>query len=150
MKLGADFRDLLELLNNHGVRYLVAGGYATSVHSVPRYTKDLDIWLEATPENAHRTLAALTDFGFGGLGLEEPDFTAEDRIIQLGYEPNRVGLLTSLKGLDFTSCYPRRLVVELDGLEVGFLSARDLITNKEAVGRLQDLADVEQLRRFLE
>lgn len=150
MKLSQDFRELLALLNQHGVRYLVVGGYATSIHAVPRYTKDIDIWIERSPENAKALLSALHAFGFGSLGLTPDDFQADDTIVQLGYEPNRVDLLTSLKGVEFTACFQRRLEAEVAGILVPFIASCDLISNKAAVGRSQDLADIEQLKRHLE
>lgn len=145
MNLGQDFRDLLALFNNHGVRYLVVGEYATSVYAVPRYTKALDIWLEPTEENARAVLLALEDFGFGGVGLQIEDFTKPDHVVQLGYEPNRVDLLTQLKGLEFAEAFARRNAFKLSDTEVAFIAPKDLVTNKRAVGRLQDLADVEQI-----
>ncbi len=147
MQLSKDFQDLLELFNQHGVQYLVAGGYATSIYAEPRYTKDLDLWVEAEPGNAKRILSALREFGFGSVGLELSDFTRDHHVVQLGREPNRIDILTQLKGLDFLDCYPRRRLLPLAGLEVPFLSKSDLITNKKAVGRLRDLADVEELER---
>ena len=147
MQLSKDFQDLLELFNQHGVQYLVAGGYATSIYAEPRYTKDLDLWVEAEPGNAKRILSALREFGFGSVGLELSDFTRDDHVVQLGREPNRIDILTQLKGLEFLDCYPRRRLLALAGLEVPFLSKSDLITNKKAVGRLRDLADVEELER---
>lgn len=148
MDLSQDFRDLLELFNEAGVRYLVAGGYATSVYAVPRYTKDLVIWLEPTEENAKAVLVALEKFGFGSVGLQTEDFTKPDHVIQLGYEPNRVDLLTQLKGLDFETAFTRKNVFKLSDVEVNFISPDDLVTNKQAVGRLQDLADVEQILAY--
>lgn len=150
MKLSQDFQDLLVLLNQNSVRYLVVGGYATSIHAVPRYTKDIDIWVERSRENAEALLAALHAFGFGSLGLAPEDFQVDDTIVQLGYEPNRVDFLTSLKGVEFTSCYHRRLEAEVDGIQVPFIASSDLIANKTAVGRSQDIADIEQLKRYLE
>jgi len=147
LQLSKDFQDLLELFNQHGVQYLVAGGYATSIYAEPRYTKDLDLWVEAEPGNAKRILSALREFGFGSVGLELSDFTRDDHVVQLGREPNRIDILTQLKGLEFLDCYPRRRLLALAGLEVPFLSKSDLITNKKAVGRLRDLADVEELER---
>ena len=150
MKLSQDFKDLLTLRNKHSVRYLVVGGYATSIHSVPRYTKDIDIWLERSPRNAKSVLKVLHEFGFGSLGLKSDDFQADDTIVQLGYEPNRVDLLTSLKGVEFSDCYERRLEAEVEGIELPIISVQDLISNKSQVGRSRDIADIEQLRRYQE
>jgi len=148
MELGRDFRELLDLLNRHRVRYLVAGGYATSIYAEPRYTKDLDLWVERDPLNAERILAALQEFGFASVGLSEEDFLRDDHVIQLGYPPNRIDLLTRLAGVTFSECYPRRELVMLAGLEVPFIAAPDLVVNKRTVGRLRDLADVEDILRY--
>lgn len=146
MKLNRDFREFIELLNANQVRYLVVGGYAVALHGYPRYTKEIDIWIEMTPENAVRTLKALEQFGFGSLGLRESDFLVPDQIIQLGYPPNRIDLISTLPGVDFESCYASRVEVELEGIRINFIDLDNLKKNKKASGRLQDLADLEQLQ----
>ena len=103
--ISKDFREFIELLAAASVRYLVVGGYAVAVHGYPRYTKNLAIWIEASPENADRLLEALHRFGFGALDIHAEDFLQKDQIIQLGYPPNRIDLLTSLEGLSFDNCY---------------------------------------------
>ncbi len=143
MRLSRDFRDLLLLRYEHEVEYLVVGGYATSVYAKPRYTKDIDIWVCPSLENGSRIVAALDAFGFGSLGLTQKDFASLDTIVQLGYEPNRIDLLTELAGLSFAECYARRERFRLDSqLIVSLISRQDLLLNKRAVGRPQDLADV--------
>jgi hypothetical protein len=97
--LGKDVRELLQLLDKHEVRFLIVGGFAVAAHGFPRYTKDLDVWLECSDTNATRILAALSEFGFADLGLTTNDFTTPDLVIQLGDEPNRVDLLTGLTGV---------------------------------------------------
>src|SRR5438094_5310079 len=104
--LGKDLRDLLALLAKHDVHYLVVGGFAVSIHTAPRYTKDLDLWVEATRDNAIKLLAAIDEFGFGSLGLAVEDFTQPDIVVQLGYEPNRIDLLTVLTGVHFEQVVP--------------------------------------------
>lgn len=143
--LTADFEDFLNLLNARQVRYVVAGGFAVAAHGTPRYTKDLDIWLEVSPENAERLVRALHDFGMASLGLEAEDFLERDVVVQLGYEPNRIDLLTGLSGVEFAAAYPRRLILQLGHVEVPFLGREDLIANKRALGRARDLADIEEL-----
>ena len=140
-----DLKEFIELLNANQVRYLVVGGYAVAVHGYPRYTKDVDIWLEPVPENARRVIRALDAFGFASLELKAGDFLEPDQIIQLGYAPNRIDLLTTLTGLDFATCFPSRVVVKIDDLEVNFIGLEDLKASKRAAGRLQDLADLENL-----
>jgi hypothetical protein len=116
-----------------------------AVHGHPRYTKDIDIWIEMTKENANNLLNALAQFGFESLGLQAEDFLTPDQIIQLGYPPNRIDLLTTIDGVDFKNCYPLRLEIVVDNILVNFIDLENLRKNKEASGRLQDLADLENL-----
>ena len=143
--LNQDFKEFIESLNDNGVRYLVVGGYAVAFHGYPRYTKDLDIWIELDPDNAKRMVAALDQFGFSSLGLQAKDFLEPDMIIQLGYPPNRIDLILTLAGVDFTNCYEARMVVDIEGVPVNFIDLENLKKNKAAVGRTQDLADLEHL-----
>lgn len=143
--LSPDFREFVASLNASGARYLVVGGYAVALHGHPRYTKDIDIWIENTPDNASRVVKALDAFGFESMGLTEADFLAPDQIIQLGHPPNRIDLLTSLSGVDFTVCYRTRLDVDLGGFAVPFIDLENLKKNKRAAARNQDLADLENL-----
>ena len=145
MKISPDFRVFIACANDHDVRFLIVGGYAVAYYGHPRYTKDLDVWVDATDLNAQRLLAALEDFGFGALDLGSDDFLVPDRVIQLGYPPLRIVLLTSVSGVSFDECYPNRRVVEIDDVEVPFIGLDDLKTNKRASGRHQDLADLENL-----
>jgi hypothetical protein len=143
--LNQDFKEFIQLLNNNHVRYLVVGGYAVALHGYPRYTKDMDIWVELKAANAKRIVKTLEQFGFGSLGLKESDFLVEDQIIQLGYAPNRIDILTTLPGVSFRECYDKHLVVEIEGVKVNFIDLDSLRKNKKASGRLQDLADLEKL-----
>ncbi|HXG93167.1 MAG TPA: hypothetical protein VNN73_12505 [Blastocatellia bacterium] len=139
------FKEFIQSLNDNEVGYLVVGGYAVALHGYPRYTKDIDIWIESSEENAARLLKALDQFGFGSVGLKVEDFLVPDQIIQLGYPPNRIDLLTSLTGVDFESCYSSKVEVDIEGMIVNFIGIDCLRKNKRASGRLQDLADVENL-----
>jgi hypothetical protein len=143
--LSKDFKEFIELLNEHKVRYLVVGGYAVAFHGHPRYTKDLDVWIDLSPENADNVIKALEEFGFGSLGLKPEDFLESDQIIQLGYPPNRIDILTTLKKLKFEDCYKARVEVEIQGLKINFIDLENLKQNKRATGRPQDLADAESL-----
>ena len=145
MQLNDNFKEFIELLNANEVRYLIVGGYAVSHHGHPRYTKDIDIWIESEPANAVRALSVLSDFGFGELGIEREDLLKEDHIIQLGYPPNRIDLITSLEGVEFGRCYKQRSVTQVGEINLNFISCEDLIRNKRATGRPQDLADVDHL-----
>ncbi|MFO7495270.1 MAG: DUF6036 family nucleotidyltransferase [Desulfobacterales bacterium] len=146
MMLSKDFKEFIELLNEHNVKYLLVGGYAVAFHGHPRYTKDLDVWIELSPENADKVIKSLEKFGFGSLGLKPGDFLESDQIIQLGYPPNRIDILTTLKKLKFESCYKARVEVEIQGLKINFIDLESLKQNKLATGRPQDLADVENLK----
>lgn len=143
--LNQDFKEFFRSLNDNGVCYLVVGGYAVALHGYPRYTKDIDIWVEMSPENAARIIKAIEQFGFGSLDLQEKDFLVEDQIIQLGYAPNRIDLMSTVPGIAFAECYPKRIRVEIDEVMVDFIDLESLRKNKKASGRLQDLADLEKL-----
>ena len=143
--LSKDFKEFLELLNENKVKYLVVGGYAVAFHGHPRYTKDIDVWIELSPDNANNIMNALKEFGFGSLGLKPEDFLESDNIIQLGYPPNRIDILTSLKDLKFEDCYKTKVEVEIQGLHIDFIDIENLKKNKRATGRPQDLADAENL-----
>ena len=144
--LNQDFREFFISLNANQVRYLVIGGYAVALHGHPRYTKDIDIWVEMSPENAARIVKALEQFGFGSLQLQASDFQEPDQIVQLGYPPNRIDLLTTPAGVDFERCYASRVEVEIDAVRVNFIDLENLRRSKRAAGRLQDLADLENLQ----
>ena len=143
--LSKDFKEFIELLNENDVRYLVVGGYAVALHGHPRYTKDLDVWIELSPDNAIKILAALKDFGFGSLDLKPDDFLESNQIIQLGYPPHRIDILTTLTDLKFEDCYEAKVKVEIQGLHIDFIDIENLKKNKRATGRPQDLADAENL-----
>lgn len=145
--LTRDFLDLLALLEKHGVRFIVVGGYAVAAHGHPRYTKDLDVWVEPTADNAARVVAALEEFGFSSLGLTASDFSEPGVVIQLGREPGRVDLLTSVSGVEFAAAYPHRLMATFGTSAVPVLDRASLIVNKRAAGRPQDLADVTKLEK---
>jgi hypothetical protein len=143
--LNQDFKEFIQSLNDNHVRYLVIGGYAVALHGYPRYTKDLDVWIEISADNAENIARALDQFGFGSLGLRAADFLATDQIIQLGYPPNRIDLITTPSGVDFESCFATRVEVVIEGVTVNFIDLENLKRNKKASGRLQDLADLENL-----
>jgi hypothetical protein len=143
--LTSDFKEFAELLNSSGVEYLVVGGYALAAYGHPRYTGDLDFWIGSNEGNADRVLAALSQFGFGGLGITKEDLAKPDQVIQLGYPPGRIDLLTSIDGVSFADCYPRRMTVMVDGVALDFISLEDFKINKKAVGRHRDLADLDAL-----
>ena len=145
MQLNRDFSEFVASCNRHGVRYLVVGGYALAAHGHPRATKDFDVWVWIGADNPSRVTAALEEFGFGDVGLTASDFSAAGKMIQLGYSPIRIDILTSIDGVEFEDAYESRVTMRLDDQDVPFIGRNALIQNKRASGRLQDLADVEFL-----
>ncbi len=143
--LTPDFKEFAALLNSNKVEYLVVGGYALAAYGHPRYTGDLEFWIGTAADNADRVLAALSQFGFGSLGIRRKDLKEPGQVIQMGFPPARIDLLTSIDGVSFVPCYLRRLVVDVDGLQLGFIALEDFKINKKAVGRHRDLAVLEML-----
>lgn len=141
-----DFRDFVQLLIKNDVDYLIVGGYAVGIHGHPRYTGDLDIWLNPSVENAKRILLTVNEFGFSSYKLAVDDFIKEGNVIQLGYPPLRIDLLTEIDGVHFDECFKNKLVVDIDDLKVNFISYNDLIQNKKASNRYKDLDDIENLK----
>lgn len=140
--LNKDFREFLESLNSNEVKYLVLGGYALAFHGHPRYTKDLDVWLELSSENADKTMKALADFGFSGIDVFKDELLTDRMVVQLGYPPNRIDLINSPDGVNFEECYARRVEFDLDGLVFPIIDLENFKQNKRASGRPQDLADL--------
>ncbi len=143
--LSKDFKEFVTLLNENGVEYLVVGGYAMALHGRPRHTGDLDLWVRPSAENAVQLMQCLRQFGFGSLGLESTDFVEANQIIQLGYPPFRIDLITGIDGVDFEAAWPNRETVIHDGLPIHFIGLADLKANKRASGRPRDLDDLENL-----
>jgi len=141
----AEFSELLASFNAQGVEYVVAGAHALAFHGVPRFTGDMDVYVRPSPENARRVMAALKAFGFGDVGLAASDFERPEQVIQLGRPPVRVDLITSLTGLSWESTDAGKVAGEYADVPVHYLGRSEFITNKKAVGRNKDLADVEAL-----
>lgn len=145
MPLSSDLREFIGLLNSRGIEYLIVGAHSLAFHARPRFTGDLDILIRPTAQNAEKIVAALRDFGFGGLEISPSDFTQPEQVIQLGRAPHRIDLLTSISGVSSEDAFKTRIAALLDDLPVAFLSKDLLIANKRAVGRPQDLADLSEL-----
>lgn len=148
-RVNSDFRDIVSALSSEGARYLVVGGMAVIEHTEPRYTKDLDLWVEPSRANAGRVYRALERFGAPLQSLRVSDLMNEEIVYQMGIEPVRVDILTSLVGLEFDACWERRTTTKWGKTAVNVLSARDLVENKRRVARPQDLLDVERLKPLL-
>jgi hypothetical protein len=148
VRLEKDFAEFVRLLNKHKVKYLIVGAYAVSFHARPRYTSDIDFLVEPASQNIRRLLKVLKDFGFGGIGLVEDDFLDPDIVVQLGYEPVRIDILSSLEGVDFGKSYKSKVGGKFGRQRAWFIPLEDLIRNKRAVKRKQDEADVAMLEKF--
>lgn len=145
--MNSDFEELLSLFTANGVRYLVVGGHAVMLYTEPRYTKDLDLWIEPTEDNAARVFRALTDFGAPLSAMTPADFAAEGCFYQLGRPPARVDILMSIDGVSFGQAWNNRQEAALGSQQVWFISRADLIRNKRASGRHIDLHDADLLTR---
>ena len=143
--LNDDFKECARLLGDHGVEYLIVGGYALAAYGHPRFTGDLDIWYRAAPENCSRLHQALEAFGFGSLGITPQLLQQPDTVLQLGYPPRRIDFLSAIDGVQFDTCWERRVIVAMGGLDLPFIGLEDFRKNKRATGRLKDLADLEAL-----
>ncbi len=144
MILPDDFSEFLRSLNAHDVKYLVVGGHAVSFHGYPRFTHDVDVVVLPDAANVRALLAALADFGFAEVGLDVSDFLKPTTVV-LGRAPDQIDIMTFIKGVDVNEAWQRRIPGVLDGTDVAFISRQDLITNKRAVGRPEDLADIARL-----
>ena len=145
MSLHRDFEEFLRALHSHEVRYLVVGAHALAVHGAPRYTHDLDVFVQPTKANARRLVAALGDFGFGAAGVTVDDFTTSDRVVQLGVAPVRIDILTGIAGVSFAEAWRGRLTTRLNDLELPVLGLAEYVKNKKAAGRPKDTADLALL-----
>ena len=145
MNLEEDLREFIESLNALEVRYIVVGAFAVAYHGYPRFTGDIDLFIERSPENAKRIVNAIEQFGFGTLGLSVKDFLHEDQVVQLGVAPNRIDLLTVLSGVNFEEAWATREEADFGGLRAPVISKELLKRNKGATGRSIDLADLEHL-----
>jgi hypothetical protein len=145
MGLSKDWREFLELLNSRGVDYVIVGAHSLALHGRPRYTGDLDILVRSTPENARLLVDILNVFGFAQSAFKEPDFLKPEQLIQLGRAPTRIDLLTSISGVSSDEAFASKVSADLDGIPVFVLGKDALVRNKRAVGRPQDLVDIDSL-----
>ncbi len=143
--LNPDFSEMLSAFTGESVEFLVVGAYALAAHGIPRATGDLDFWVRPSRENAGRVLRALAAFGAPTGDLSIHDLTAPDLVLQIGLEPNRIDILTSIDGVEFDDAHRTRTTARIDGLDVPVLGRDALIRNKRAVGRPKDLADIAAL-----
>lgn len=145
--MNPDFVDLLRAFIDASVRFVIVGAYAVAIHARPRATGDLDVWVEPTPENAAKVMNALRAFGAPLQDVAEADFAAPGITFQMGVEPGRIAVLTEIGGGDFAQAWSGRVEAGFGPLDVPFLGRAQLIANKRAVGRPQDLMDLDALER---
>ena len=141
-----DYEEFLKLLNKHDVKYCIIGAFAMAFHAEPRYTKDIDILVQTSNENAVKLLLALDEFGFGSLNLNAEDFSTGGNIIQLGYEPVRIDIITSIQDLDFNEIWQNRVQGSYGQQTVNFIDRENLIKSKKISNRPQDKADLAKLQ----
>ena len=143
--MNQDFLDLLRTFIDHDVRFLIVGAYALGVHGRPRATGDLDVWVDATPENAANIMRALEQFGAPLGQVSADDFSRPGIVFQMGLPPLRIDVLTELTGLTFDEAWPGRISAGFGPLTVDVLGREAFIKNKRATGRVRDLGDLEAL-----
>ena len=146
LELPHDYKELFRSLNAKGVEYLLIGGYAVIIHGYVRNTNVIDVVVSKDPENITKCLDALDDFGFGGPSLRTALTSNEKDVVRMGVEPMKIEILNYLDGVDFAEAYGRRITRNVEDIKIDIISLHDLIANKEEVGRLQDLLDVEKFK----
>lgn len=145
MEIQTDFRDLLKLFNDHGVEYIIVGGYALAFHGAPRFTGDLDLLIHPSPANARNVLSALHEFGFDFPNLTLDDFQNPDKVVQLGVPPIRIDLITSISGVPWDEADAHKVKGTYGEITVSYLGRAEFIKNKTCTGRKKDIADIEAL-----
>ncbi|MDP2927908.1 MAG: hypothetical protein Q8N80_03815 [Candidatus Omnitrophota bacterium] len=142
-----DYKDLLRTLNRHKAKYLIIGAYAVAYYAEPRYTKDLDVWVDPEIENAKRVYTALKEFGAPLRGISFKDFTRRTLVYQIGVEPVRVDIIMGVAGIDFSMAWKHRRIIKLDNSKVNIIGINELIDSKKKANRRTDLVDLANLRR---
>ncbi len=144
--LNEDYKDMLQCLLDEKVKFLLVGAYAVAVYGYPRATKGIDFFVRAESGNASNLMRALARFGAPLIDVSAADFSAEGIVFQIGNSPRRIDILTRISGVSFEQAYANRKIVSVEGIDVPVISIEDLIANKRATGRMQDLADIEKLQ----
>lgn len=153
-----DFEEFLEAFNKNLVEYCIVGAYAVGYHAEPRTTKDIDVLVRSTKENAEKIVKAINDFGFGSLDIKIDDLTTKDTIIQLGYAPNRIDIITSIAGVDFDEVWNNKENSKFGVVKAYFIGLNELIKSKESSKEqrerkediYKDMHDIEILKRVKE
>src|ERR1700675_4411489 len=137
--LNKDYKEMLQCLLQENVRFLLVGAYAVAVHGFPRATKDIDFFVWATPENVANLMRALAKFGAPLHDISAADLSSEGTTFQIGNSPRRIGIITNISGVKFARAYANKTAILIEGIEVPVISLEDLIANKRASARAQDL-----------
>jgi len=145
--LEKDFLDFISLCNQYNVKYLVIEGYAVGIHGYPRLTKDLDISIQMSEDNAEKIVQVINDFGLGSLKLQKDDFLKANFVTQLGYEPVRIDILNDLDAVSFEDAWENKKVITMFNIPINFIGLDELIIIKEKAGRKQDIADIDKLKK---
>jgi predicted nucleotidyltransferase len=146
MNLEKDFNDFIELLNKYEVEYMVIGGYALAFHGEPRFTGDMDIWIDVSEDNADKMLAVIHEFGAASLGFTRQDFLDDSIIKQIGQPPLRIDILGAIDGVRYSDAVKDKQYFKSKELSIPYIGVKDFIKNKEAVGRKKDLKDIKKIR----
>ena len=146
--MNENFFDFLKLLNEYEVKYVMVGGWAVIFEGYSRTTRDMDILVEPTENNAGRILVVLKEFFGSAIGFVKEDFTKVDNVIMMGREPYRIDILTSISGVSFSDVFDNSKIYSDEGLDIRCIHINELIRNKEATGRLKDLADASYLKKI--
>ncbi len=146
--LNEDYKEILQLLAEENVKFILVGAYALAAHGDPRATMDMDLWIMPSLDNAEAVLRALKRFGAPLEELTIADLQKEDTVFQIGVAPRRIDLITGVSGLQFEKAFAHSLEIDIEGIKIHILSVDDLIQNKNATGRIKDLADVEVLKKL--
>jgi hypothetical protein len=147
--LHKDFKEFANCLISCEIEFLLVGGYALAGHGVPRYTGDIDFWIDNTPDTCTKLLQALDDFGFGSLGLSLDELIKPGMMLQFGVPPFRIDVISSVSGLIFSDCYPKRVHADIFGIRLPVIDIRSMIANKIASNRPKDRVDVTTLTRLV-
>lgn len=148
MRVEKDFADFLRLFNRNRVKYCIIGAFAVGFHGFPRLTKDIDILVEPSLANAKKIVKAISEFGINSPDLTEEDFSQKYKVIQLGYDPVRIDVLTSIEGFDFKEIWKNKEIGLYGKEKVFFMGWDELIKSKETAKRPRDLEDLRKLLRI--
>lgn len=145
--LNKDYKEMLQILLDNEVKFLIVGAYAMGAYGYPRATGDIDIWVEASPENSQKIRQSLSEFGAPLKDITENTFCEEGIIFQIGVAPRRIDIITKIDGVNFNRAYSEKQEIEIEGLAIPFLSKENLVKNKESTGRERDKLDAQYLRQ---